>query len=285
MNTTSVSLSQPSLGSHLRAVMAVARKDWKQFWRYPSNAVLQIIQPIIWLVPVFFMGQAFSVNGQARGFAAYSGTADYMSFVLLGSALSNFVSAVFWGMGYSLKNDMDAGVLEANWLAPLPRPLLLVGHTFTSLVLTTVNSFGMLALAAVLFGFHPTGNVLGAFLAILPMLLGMYGFGFAFAALVLIVREANTMVDVSNFLVTTLSGESFPVQSLPRWLLPISMALPLTYGYDSIRASLLGTRTLLPDQAERVVLVIFMFVAIAGGLAAFSALERRVRRLGTLGAH
>ena len=28
------SLSQPSLRSHLRAVWAIARKDWFHFWRY-----------------------------------------------------------------------------------------------------------------------------------------------------------------------------------------------------------------------------------------------------------
>lgn len=285
MNTTTVSLSQPTLGSTLRAILMIACKDWVLYWRYPSNIISQVIQPLIWLVPVFFMGQAFSVNGKALGFAGYSGTSDYMSFVLLGTALSNFISAVFWGMGYSMKTDMDTGVLEPNWLAPLPRPLLLVGHTLSNLVLTTINSIVMLILAGLLFGFHLSGSVWGAFLAIVPMLIGLYGFGFAFAALVMVVREANTLVDVSNFLVSGLAGESFPVQSLPRWLMPFSLALPLTYGFDAVRGRLLGTKTLLPMGWELVILVVFMFVSIAGGLWAFSALERRVRQLGTLGAH
>ena len=68
-------------------------------------------------------GATMNYNGEARGFAGYSGTTDYMSFILVGTALSNFINSVFWGMGYALKNDMDAGVLESNWLAPLPRPL------------------------------------------------------------------------------------------------------------------------------------------------------------------
>ena len=111
-------LSRPDFLSHLRALFAIARKDWKQYWRYPLNAVSQIFQPIIWLTPVYFMGKAFSVNGQAQGFAQYSGTADFMSFILLGTVLTNFINSVFWGMGYSLKEDMDAGVMESNWLTP-----------------------------------------------------------------------------------------------------------------------------------------------------------------------
>jgi ABC-2 type transport system permease protein len=282
---TEISLSRPSWRSHLIALLAIARKDWRQYWRYPLNAVSSVLQPIVWLTPVYFMGQAFSVNGQAQGFAGYSGTTDYMSFILLGTALSNFINAVFWGMGYSLKNDMDAGVLESNWLSPIPRPLLLVGRTLTSLVITFFTSLAMLLIAGLIFGFRPTGNALAAFLTVLPMLIGLYGFGFAFAALVLIVREANTLVDVSSFLVQIFSGADFPVNALPRWLLPVSLALPLTYGFDAVRGWLLHTRTLLPIPLEIGLILAFMVVMILVGLAAFRSLERRVRVRGTLGQH
>ena len=279
------SLSRPSLASQLRALWAIARKDWKQYWRYPLNALSSVLQPIVWLAPVYFMGQVFSVNGEARGFAAYSGTTDFMSFILMGTALSNFINAVFWGMGYSLKNDMDSGVLESNWLAPLPRPLLLIGRTFTSLTITAITSLAMLLIAGLLFGFNPSGNALAAFLTVLPLLVGLYGFGLAFAALVLILRDANALVDMSSFLVQIFSGSDFPVNSLPKWLLPISLALPLTYGFDAVRGWLLGTRTLLPIAVEVILLIIFMLVMIVLGLAAFRALEQRVRMRGTLGQH
>lgn len=276
---------KPSWRSYMRALFAIARKDWKQYWRYPLNAVSAVLQPVIWLAPVYFMGQAFSVDGEALGFAGYAGTTDYMSFILVGAALHNFISSIFWGMGYSLKNDMDAGVLESNWLAPAPRPLLLVGRTLTSLVITTLTSLAMLLVAGLLFGFRITGGLGMALVTLAPMLLGLYGFGFAFAAVVLLMRDANTLVDVSNFLVSLLAGSDFPVTVLPRWLLPVSLALPLTYGFDAVRGLLLGTRTLLPIGTEIALLVVFMVVMIALGLWAFARLERRVRMRGTLGTH
>lgn len=283
--THSTSLSRPSLRSNLWAMYAIARKDWQQYWRYPLNAISSIFQPIVWLTPVYFMGQAFSVNGKALGFAAYSGTTDYLSFVLIGSALNNFILAVFWGMGYALKNDMEAGVLESNWLAPLPRSLLLIGRTFTNLVITTLTSSATLLIAGLIFGFRPTGNALAAILVALPMLLALYGFGLGFAALVLVVREANSLVDMSSFLVQTLSGASFPVNALPRWLLPIALALPVTYGYDAIRGYLLGTHTLLPAGLEIALLVVMMVVLTFAGLWALRVLDRHVRQTGTLGQH
>ena len=279
------SLSQPSLKTQLRALYVIARKDWKVFWRYPLNAVSNIFQPIIWITPVYFMGKAFSTNGQALGFAAYSGTGDYMSFILLGTVLSNFILTVFWGMGYALKNDMDAGVLESNWLTPVSRLLILVGRTLTSLLTTAITSMIMLVIAGALFGFRPTGNTLAAFLTAIPMLIGLYGFGFAFAGLVLLMREANTLVDVGSFLVQGFSGTNFPVQSLPTWLIPVALALPLTYGLDAVRGWLLETKTILPLNVEIILLIVFMFVMLWFGAWIFYRVERRVRTLGTLGQH
>jgi ABC-2 type transport system permease protein len=278
-------LSQPNLRTQLRALYVIALKDWKVFWRYPLNAVSQIFQPIIWITPVYFMGKAFSVNGQALGFAAYSGTSDYMSFILLGTVLTNFILTVFWGMGYALKNDMDAGVLESNWLTPVPRLLILVGRTLSSLLVTAITSAIMLVIASALFGFKPTGNTLAAFLTAIPMLIGLYGFGFAFAAVVLLIREANTLVDVSSFLVQGFSGTNFPVNSLPTWLIPIALILPLTYGLDAVRGLLLQSDTLLPIPLEIAILIVFMFVMLWFGAWVFYRVERRVRTLGTLGQH
>jgi ABC-2 type transport system permease protein len=143
----------------------------------------------------------------------------------------------------------------------------------------------MLVISGLLFGFQISGNVVKALLALAPMLIALYGFGFAFAALVMVVRESNTMVDVGSFVTTILSGAQFPVNVLPRWLLPLSLALPMTYGFDLARGFLLNTRTLLPVPVEVGILIVMMFVLVAVGLWAFRKLERRVRIMGTLGQH
>lgn len=263
----------------------IARMDWRHFWRYPLNLISSAFQPLIWLAPIIFLGQAFSVNGQALGFAGYSGTSDYVSFILLGAILTNFVQSVFWGIGYALKRDMDTGVLESNWLTPMPRPLMLIGRTFSNLFITMVVSLIILAISALLFGFRPTGSALLALAPAIPMLIGLYGFGIAFASIVLLMRDANTLVDMGSFMVSLFSGSQFPIQALPRWLMPISLALPLTYGYDAVRGFLLKTTTIIPIEYEVALLVVFMFVMLWLGTIIFKRMELKVRSLGTLGQH
>ena len=170
-------------------------------------------------------------------------------------------------------------------MAPVPRPLFLAGQTVADVLLTTLTSAVLLFLGWLLFGFQVTGSVLAALVTLLPVLIALYGFGFAFAALVLLMKDAFTLVDVSSYLITLLSGNQFPVQVLPRFLLPLALILPLTYGYDAIRNTLLGTRTILPIQYEILILLAFMLVMGPIGFAVFKLVERRCKKLGNIGAH
>src|SRR5688500_19404164 len=86
----------------------------------------------------------YKTNEQSTVYTAYIGTNNYMSIILVGTVLSNSILTVFWGMGNALKEDMDAGVLESNWLTPVSRLLILVGRTLTSLLTTAITSLVML---------------------------------------------------------------------------------------------------------------------------------------------
>lgn len=279
------SLSQVSWRSHLRALLAIAKKDYYHYIRYPLNAVLRVIQPIIWLAPIYFLGLSFQTDGSNVGFAGYAGTTDYMSFILVGMMLGGYISSVFWGMGYALKGEMDSGVLESNWLTPVPRFAFLAGQTISNMLFTTVVNIVLLLLAWMLFGFAVSGNVLQAMAVALPMLVALYGFGFGFAALILILREANTLVDVSDYTISILSGTTFPVQVLPAFLMFFALAIPLTYGLDAVRGLLLNTTTLLPIPYEIAILLVFMLITVPLGYFFFKRVERRCKRLGTIGMH
>lgn len=269
-----------------RAIIGIFIRQCKIFTRYPMNAIFRIFEPIIWFTPVYFMGKGFAVNGQNVGFAAYTGSEDYVAFLLLGSILASYVSAVLWGIGFSLKTQMDTGVLESNWLTPVPRLTHLIGQSSFNVVLTTLNSCGMALTVGLIFGFELSfEKIITAILTILPMLVAIYGFGFGFAALVMLIREANTLIDTGNFIINILSGARFPITVLPRFLMVVSLSIPLTYGYDAVRGLLIGTKTILPIHTEQIILAIFMVVMVIFGGLVFKRLERRCRRLGTIGMH
>ena len=274
-----------SLALTCRTLLNVAQKDTRLMLRYPLNVASRVFEPLVWLAPVYFLDRAFSVDGAAAGFAAWTGAADYMSFIIVGWVLSSFVSAVMWGMGFSLKTEMDQGILESNWVGPVSPSVLLVGRTLASIALTSLTTLGFLALAVPLFGVSVRGGLLPAAALALPVVISLYGFGFLLAGIVLRLRDANTLVDVSNFVLGLVSGRDFPVAVLPRAVAILSLLLPLTYGYDGIRAILLGTRSLLPLPLQGAVVVAFMAVTVVAGQYALRRLEYRTRVEGSLAQH
>ncbi len=270
---------------YLRAMGSIFLRDFYVFTRYPFNAVFRLIEPVVWLAPVYFMSLGFSVEGQAVGFATYTGTSDFMAFIILGAIISNYISAVFWGIGFSMKIEMDSGVLESNWLTPQPRVVHLLGRTLFNVLITSINCIWVAFLAYYLFGFSWGDGIGMAVLTLLPMLIALYGLGFILAGIVLLMREANTLIDTSSYLVSMLAGANFPVTVLPRFLLVISFALPITYGFDAVRGIMLGTKTLLPLATEQLILVLFMVVMTVLGAMVFKVIERYCRRMGTIGYH
>jgi len=270
---------------HLRTLGAIFRKDLQVFLSYPVNAVMRILEPLMWMTPVYFMARSFAVDGVNIGLRAHTGTTDYMAFFIIGGAISAYVSAVFWGMGFALKNEMDTGVLESNWLTPAPLLVQMLGRSLFSLFLTTINVFVIGLCVWLLFGFEITGRVLPALITLAPLLVALYGFGLGLAGVVLITNNANYIIDIVSNNITILSGSQFPVTVLPRPLLAVSLALPLTYAYDAVRGLLLGTTTLMPLAASQGILVVLMFVSTAAGLAVFGRIQDRCRQLGTLSQH
>ncbi|OGS69025.1 MAG: hypothetical protein A2Y96_01850 [Firmicutes bacterium RBG_13_65_8] len=271
---------------HTVAVLgAIFRKDLRVFLSYRVNAIMRVVEPVMWITPAYFLARSFRVDGVNVGLDAYVGTSDYVSFLILGGALSAFVSAVAWGMGFSLKVDMDAGVLESNWLAPVPVWVQLVGRSLFSLALTTANVLLVSFWVWLLFGFRIAGSVAPALLTLAPLLVALYGFGLGLSGVVLISNDANNVIDIVSNNITKLCGSDFPVQVLPRPLLAIALGLPLTYAYDAFRGSLLGTRTLLPVPTEQVIIFGLMLVTVAGGMAVLSRIEKRCRDVGALARH
>lgn len=268
----------------LRACGAVAAGSLRTYVRYPFNAVMQFFNLLIWLPPLYFLGRAFMVNGSLPGLAAYAGTDDYAAFLVIGWIAAGFVYAAYWGVGFSLYNEMLAGTMESVWLSRAPRWTLLIGRAATTLLVTSVQA-AVVLIAAWLLGVRFTPDALRAVWVLLPTLVALYGIGLAVAALVLVAKNPNNLIDMVSYGMNLLSGDRVPVASFPTPLFMLALAMPTTYAFDAIRHALLGTTPLFPFWTQVGILTVLALVTTGLGWLAFRAADRRVRVLGTLGHH
>jgi ABC-2 type transport system permease protein len=277
---------QSGFSSELRALIAIARKEWTIFRRYPSWVIAFVIWPVLFPMGYIFTAKALGGPSGAdlAAFRALAGTDDYISFIVVGSILWMWLNMTLWDVGLQLRNEQMRGTLESNWLCPVWRGSILVGGTLSKLA----TSLFFLAVSAVEFrliygvrlaGGNPALLAL-VFLLVIPII---YGIGIAFASLVLRFKEANAMVFLVRGVFMIFCGITFPIDVLPGWMRGVAAWLPLTYAIRDIRAAALTNATfadLLPDLQ---ILFAFALAMPALGYALFRATERRSRRMGDLG--
>jgi len=279
------SLGRPGFTSDLRAFWAVVRREWTIFTRYPSWIIALFIWPLIF--PMLYILTARALAGpDGSGLAIFmeiTGASDFIGYIVIGTTVWMWQNIVLWDIGFALRNEQMRGTLESNWLSPTWKFSYLLGPTgpqivsMSMFILVTALEFGLM------FGVRLNGSVWMILLMMLAAIPSIYGLGFAFASLVITVKEANAFVFLVRGLVMIFCGITFPISLLPGWMQSIASWLPQTYLIHGMRAaafSKAGLPELLPDLIPLLLFGAFWLVV---GYSAFLWMERRARRTGAIG--
>ena len=279
------SLGQPGFLSDLRAFGAVLLREWRIFMRYPSWIIALLIWPLIFPMMYILTGRALSgPDGSGlEVFTQTTGATDFIGYIVIGTTVWMWQNIVLWDVGFSLRNEQMRGTLESNWLSPTWRFSYLLGHTGPQII-SMLMFIGITALEfGLLFGVKLNGSIWMILLVMLAAIPAIYGLGFAFASLVITVKEANAFVFLIRGLVMIFCGITFPISLLPGWMQSFAMWLPPTYLIHGMRAAAFsnaGVTELLPDLIP---LALFGIVWLIIGYSAFMLMERRARRTGAIG--
>ncbi len=275
----------PTIASQLRALGAVAWKEWQIFRRYPSWIIAMIVWPTLLPLGFIFTARAFSgpTGGSVGDFARLAGTTDYAAYILIGSTLWSWLNFTLWDIGYQLRNEQLRGTLESNWLCPTWRISLLLGGSLTKLatslafvVITTIEF-------QVVFGIRLLqGNVGLALLLLLLVIPSIFGIGIAFGSVVVRFKEANALVFFVRGIFMIFCGMTFPLPVLPAWMQQVAAFLPLTYATRGMRAAILRNASLADIAPDLEWLLFFAIALPILSFVAFQSTERVARRLGNL---
>lgn len=279
------SLGQPGILSDVRAFGAVLLREWRIFMRYPSWMIALFIWPLIFPMMYILTGRALSgPDGSGlEVFTQATGATDFIGYIVIGTTVWMWQNIVLWDVGFSLRNEQMRGTLESNWLSPTWRFSYLLGHTGPQIV-SMLMFIGITALEfGILFGVKLNGSVWMILLVMLAAVPSIYGLGFAFASLVITVKEANAFVFLIRGLVMIFCGITFPISLLPEWMQSFAMWLPPTYLIHGMRAAAFSNASVTELLPDLIPLTLFGIVWLTVGYFAFLWMERRARRTGAIG--
>jgi ABC-2 type transport system permease protein len=260
-------------------VWSVAVARLRMMSRYRGWFLLDIIIPTMIAAIPILLGQAMAGPRAAENFRLNTGTDNYVAYLLIGSNVFMMVSGSLWNFGFWLRREQQTGTLEALYLAPTSRWLLLCGVALYGSLRSIVN-FGLaFALGCLLFRVNPfQGDILLALVFLLLGLVPLYGVSLLYGAVVLKLKEANALIQLAQWSVSFLMGIFFPINVFPPLLRVLALLFPPTWMNNGVRASLLGVgwffQTWYRDLA---VLAAFCVVAPVLGYWVFLQTERRIK--------
>jgi ABC-2 type transport system permease protein len=273
------SLTDISPRTRWDVVRGVAAARLRMMSRYRGWFLLDMIIPTMIAAIPILLGQALAGPDAARNFERNTGTDNYVAYLLIGSNIFMIVSGALWNFGFWLRREMQTGTLEALYLAPTDKGLILAGVALYGTLRNLLNFGFAFSLGCLIFGVNPfQGEILLALVFLLLGLIPLYGISLLYGAVVLRLREANAMIQLAQWLVSFLMGVFFPIAAFPPLMRAVAMAFPPTWMNNGVRAALLEVgwffQTWYRDLA---VLAAFCVVAPVLGYWVFLRTERRIK--------
>lgn len=269
-----------------RAFGAAVLKEWRQVRRYPMLFIAIVYWPILSPSIFVLMGRVYS-GDDPRALAAFaerSGVTDVVGFVFVGMAMWMWLSFLLWGPGTALRQEQLRGTLEAVFLTPASRlvvlfgpPLAHVSYTLLSFVIAGVGMWLLFGIAL------PLEAVLRAVVVIAVGIPAMHAIAGLFAAAVIRYGEVNAAVHLVRGVLVLAAGVTFPIVMLPEWAQAGAAVLPPTYIVSAMREVLLARAPLDAVASDLAVVVALGAVIGVFAIVVYRGNERHARASGMLG--
>jgi ABC-2 type transport system permease protein len=278
-------VNKSGLRKSIHSITTYAIKNLKHSLRYPGSWLYWMLVPMLWLVPYAFQGKALIEGTESEFFRQFGGTGDYFSYIAIGIILFNIVDAAIWGSGNRLRWEQKSGTFEFLWMSPVSRSELLLGASLSELGWIVFVCTGQFLILNFMLSWSFTIiQVLLAMLVILVTLIGLFGFSFLFASIILVFKEPGTLTELTEASLNILLPVRYPLQVLPTYIRWVGYIIPFAYGFLSFRAFTIAYNLRLGALYISLLLLLSVIMWIAG-VKLFSKIERRTRSTGQLGAY
>ncbi|MFH1443196.1 MAG: ABC transporter permease [Candidatus Micrarchaeota archaeon] len=214
----------------LNGIKAIWLREFIRFRRQRSRILTSIIQPLLWL---FLFGAGFS------SIANVGNGIDYQAYLFPGIiGITVLFTSIFFGV--SIIWDRQFGFLKEIMVAPLSRISIFfgkaLGGTTTSMIQGT-----LILLIGLALNLNMTPERVLLILPVMFLLsLTIVSLGLIMGSMMESFEGFNLIMTFINMPMFFLSGALFPVDDLPAFLKPLSIANPMTYAVDAFRGILIG---------------------------------------------
>src|SRR5437867_8158567 len=274
-------IAQPGLiGGPIGLAYAFVERQtnlWKRYWAWE---LVWLVYSVVNTLAITFIAE----EAEQAGVVAAGGASHLVLFLLLGTLVWAYLSAVLDDISLVITWERWEGTIEHTLMAPVSRAIHLIGMSVFGVLHAIVRTLLIFAIAVPFFSVDlGQANWFAAAVVIVVGSVSVAGLGILTGVLPLLYPERGTQMSfMIQAVVLLISGVYYSVDVLPPWLRVFSYISPATYFLDGIRGAIIdgdGVQDMLGTLAT---LVLFGIVLVPGGIAVFAVAERWARKTGQL---
>ncbi len=160
----------------------------------------------------------------------------YIDFLIPGLLAMGVMNSALWGSGWTLIEYRMKKLLRRMAATPMRKGEFFLGHLFTRLVLSLVESLFLWGFSWWIFDVEFRGSLQGLFLVVLAGNICFNGIAILMASRTDNSRIGNGLINAISLPMMLLSGIFFSYENFPSWAVDIIRYLPLTLLADSLRS-------------------------------------------------
>jgi ABC-2 type transport system permease protein len=267
------------------AARVFAMKNLRIAMRYPANVLIWGFLPIFWFAPYVLMATAVGGFETTPHFTEISGYESFIQFVVIGWFVYMYMENSIWGIGNNFRWEQFSGTLEPLFSTPVPRISILLGAAFSDSIQATIQAMVLFLLSTTIFGVsYSVIAILPTIIILLVMVIGLYGFGFMVAGLILVFKDPSVLTQLVSETTYMISPVNYPINALPRSVQFVAYLIPTTIGIITIREiAITGAWNLLNFSQALLALGALVLVFWGIGLACFKFAENWTKQRGHMG--
>jgi len=260
--------------------LAFIKRDFLIAISYRFKFLSQIASIFLSTLMFFFLSRLVG-KGVENQLEPYGG--DYFAFVLIGVALTDYLTVSLSSFASEIRNSQIMGTLEALLITPTSVSTILFSSSLYNFLFTSLRVILYLAISILIFGLQLYVKSLLAFIIIMVLtILTFMGIGLVSAAFIIVFKQGSPISWLLGTASGLLGGVVYPVDVLPSWLKPYAYLLPITHSLEAMRLVLLKGGTIFAIHDKIITLAVFVGLLLPLGLLSFGYGLKIARKEGSL---
>jgi ABC-2 type transport system permease protein len=263
----------------LKQIIAFTKRDFFSWATYRTAAMTQVLGIFV-AVLSWGVGAAYVQRPVQEMYGS-----DYISFLLVGVAVSNLILPLMQG----IQNQLNPWTLETILMTGVSTTIFVLGNIMWTYIFSIISFIPYLFIGIYFFQATINANLVAVVLAFVISAAIMMGLAMMSTGLRILTKSMDPITWALTVMASLFSGVAFPVTYLDKILFPgastISWLIPQTWVYHLCRVAMLTN----PSMTDPTVIIEFLWGIIIAcimlplGYKVFWWGVNRSKREGTLG--